>query len=171
MLPAGDYRWFFFPSLSSHVSIYDIAFRRCSLKELKEKTALQALDSFHALCANTVKPTSSPQSVGKGRLKAQEPITLPEAVGWTKPPQRNTKGSICRGSPEQSGKYLDPEVLSTPPAAPSSILFILQRGDLAGKVNFPSSPSVLPAGPALLSTPSSESYSSCGRRNTQEKSI
>lgn len=59
----------FFPSLISHFSIYHIAFRRCSFKELKEKKALQALDSFHALCANTVKPTSSPQSVGKGRLR------------------------------------------------------------------------------------------------------
>lgn len=98
-------------------------------KVLKNKKALQALDSFHALCANTVKPTSSPQSMGTALLKqprthhSSRSSELDQALAF---PKKYHTGFIFKASHERSGKYLDPEAPSTPSAAPSSVLFILQ---------------------------------------------
>lgn len=134
-----------------------------------KEQSLQALDSFHALCANTVTTTPSPQSVGTGPRRHPGPVALPEAAPWTKPwpPQRHSKGPICRGSHEQSGKSLGPRGPRHPrqQPLPPSCLFCSEE-TWPGKVNFHSSLSVLPAGPAPLSTPLLS-----GRRSDREKSV
>lgn len=135
---------------------------------LKKKKALRALDSFQALYANTVKPTSSPPSTGTRLLRQPRAYHSSQSSGWTKPrpSQRHSKDFICRGSQEQPGKDLEPEAPSTSPAAPSSILFILQQGVLVRESKLP-----LFLRAQLPSSPSSENCSSHRRGSHQEKPV
>lgn len=140
------------------------------VKELKKKKALQASDSFHALCANTVKPTSEHGDRPAETAQRRPPLFQRQRAGPNPGLPKETPRVLSAGEVVSGlGSIRTQRPASPPLAAPSSILFILQQGDLAGKVNFPSASSILPVGPAPLSPIPQKASLLVGKETTRER--
>ena len=125
-----------FPSPTSHLPSYDIAFKGWFSSVKKEKSSAGFRFFPHTVCKHC-RACLLP-GCGDGPAEtAQSPSGFRRQQAGPNPVFPKEHHGHAWGGRERSGKYLDPEAPSTPLAAPSSILFILQPGGLARESKLP----------------------------------